>query len=306
MARGACFYLVSSAPYFVGAIGLVNSLRLHGHDEPIFALDCGLSRVQAEALGAEATVVPAPPGREPYTLKAVLPLERPADVMVLLDTDMIVTRRLDPLLAEAAAGRIVAFRNNSDRFVPEWAELLGLDALRRRPYVCSGLVAAARSPGEEVLGAIEEGQGRIDYDRSYFGHHDASYPLLYADQDILNAALAGLCDDEQVVALDARLAPMIPFEGVELIDVATLRCAYADGTEPYLLHHSLSPKPWQHPAYEGVYARLLRRLLTGDDVAIRLPEEEIPRWLRAGALPAAERLAVKARQQLRWRLGGSP
>ena len=64
--------------------------------------------------------MPAPAGREPHTLKPALPLARPADVMVLIDADMIVTRTLRPLIEDAAEGRVVAFRNHADRFVPEW------------------------------------------------------------------------------------------------------------------------------------------------------------------------------------------
>jgi len=299
----AAFFCVSSEPYFLGAVGLVNSLRLVGHREPILVMDCGLSPTQRDALAPETEIVPAPAGREPHTLKPALPLARPADVMVLIDADMIVTRTLQPLIETAANGRVVAFRNHADRFVPEWGPLLGLGEIERRPYVCSGFVAAARSPGEEILGLVDERQGRVDLTRSYFGSHDDDYPLLYADQDVLNAVLAARVPADRVDALDPGLAPMVPFEGLELEDAETLTCAFADGTEPYLVHHSLSPKPWQEPAYEGVYSRLLRRLLTGDDVAIRLPAGAIPPTLRAGPRGAAARALVKARQQARWRLG---
>jgi len=236
--------------------------------------------------------VPAPAGREPHTLKPVLPLERPADVMVLIDADMIATRSLRPLIEDAGGGRVVAFRNHADRHVAEWGRLLDLGELERRPYLCSGFLAAPREPGEAVLRLLEDRQGRVDLARSYFGSHDDDYPLLYADQDVLNAVLAARVEAERVEALDARLAPMVPFDGLEVVDLESLRCAFADGTEPYVVHHSLSPKPWQRPAHEGVYSRLLRRLLTGDDVAIRLPRAAIPPSLRAGPRGAA----------VRWRL----
>ena len=289
----AAFFCVSSEPYFLGAVGLVNSLRLVGHREPILVMDCGLSPAQREALGSEAEIVPAPAGREPHTLKPALPLARPADVMVLIDADMIVTRTLRPLIEDAAEGRVVAFRNHADRFVPEWGPLLGLGALERRPYVCSGFLAAPRASGEEVLGLLDERQGRVDLSRSYFGSHDDDYPLLYADQDVLNAVLAARVGADRVEALDPKLAPMVPFEGLEVEDPETLTCAFADGTEPYLVHHSLSPKPWQRPTPEGVYSRLLRRLLTGNDLAIRLPASAIPPTLRSGPRGALARRLVK-------------
>jgi hypothetical protein len=152
---------------------------------------------------------------------------------------------------------------------------------------------------------VEERQGRVDLTRSYFGTHDDDYPLLYADQDVLNAVAASSMPADRVVALDHRLAPMVPFEGLRLVDVQSLRCAYADGTEPYAVHHSLSPKPWQRPAYEGIYTRLLRRLLTEPDIAVKVPEEQVPGWLRPGLLGSAERQAIKLRSQVRWRLRGA-
>lgn len=298
------FYCVSSGAYFLGAVGMINSLRLLGHDEPVYVMDCGLSSRQRELLSPHVTLVAAPTGREPYTLKSVLPLANPAETMVLIDTDVIVTRSLRALISNAAEGRVVAFRNHADRFVAEWAELLDLEGLERRPYLCSGLVALGRAPGEQVLELVEDRQGRVDYGRSYFGAHDAAYALLYADQDLLNAVLASRVEAERVIALDHRLAPMVPFEGLEVVDERWLRCTYADGTEPYLIHHSLSPKPWQRPAYDGVYSRLLRRTLVGPDVEIVVPASEIPLGLRSGARGYAERRRVKAREQLRWRIGG--
>ena len=294
----AAFYCVSSAAYFLGAVGMINSLRLAGHDEPVYVMDCGLTGRQRDVLDPHVTLVAAPEDREPFTLKAVLPLERPTATMVLIDTDVIVTRSLGPLISEASHGRVVAFRNHADRFVGEWAEMLDLAPLPRRPYLCSGLVALGRSPGAAVLELVEDRQGRIDYGRSYFGAHDPGYPLLYADQDVLNAVLASRIGAERVVALDHRLAPMTPFDGIEVVDERRLRCAYADGTEPYLLHHSLSPKPWQHPSPEGPYTRLLRRALSGPDVEIALPAAEVPRRLRAGALSRVEG-RVQARERLR-------
>ena len=49
----AAFYCVADERYFLGAVGLVNSLRLVGHDEPIYLLDCGLTDDQRELLEPE-------------------------------------------------------------------------------------------------------------------------------------------------------------------------------------------------------------------------------------------------------------
>jgi hypothetical protein len=73
-----------------------------------------------------------------------------------------------------------------------------------------------------------------------------------------------------------------------VLDERRLRCAYTDGTEPYLLHH-YTVKPWLELTLDGVYSRLLRRLLGGDDVAIRPSPQSLPRQLRTGYLGAAVR-----------------
>ncbi len=84
---------------------------------------------------------------------------------------------------------------------------------------------------------------------------------------------------------------MPPFDGLRRHRRATLRCAYADGTEPFVVHH-FGAKPWLEPTHDGVYSRLLRRLLNGDDVAIRVPERDLPLRLRRGPLAFAERKRV--------------
>jgi hypothetical protein len=88
---------------------------------------------------------------------------------------------------------------------------------------------------------------------------------------------------------------------VRIADERTLRCR-GDGVEPYVLHHWLV-KPWLEPTHDGVYSRLLRRLLNADDVAVRVPPETVPRWLRTGPLASAERLRINASERLRTRGG---
>ncbi len=60
MSSRAAFYCVSSAEYFLGAVAMINSLRLNGHREPIYLLDAGLSDDQRALLAAEVTIVKAP------------------------------------------------------------------------------------------------------------------------------------------------------------------------------------------------------------------------------------------------------
>ena len=299
---GMAFYCVADARYFLGAVGLVNSLRLLGHDEPVFLLDCGLDPPQRALLEPEAEVIDAPAGVPPWLLKTVVPLARPADLMVLLDTDIVVTRVLAPLLERARAGSLVAFRNPEDRFVPEWGGLLGLGPAERGAYVSSAALAANRSVGAEILGLLAEHQRAVDFDRTYWRGGPPDYPFRFGDQDVLNAILSSGDWADRLDALDARLAATPPFEGLRVDDESSLRCSYADGAEPFLVHHHVT-KPWLEPTHHGVYSQLLRRLLIGDGVAIRVPPEWLPQRFRRGARAYLARARVNLAQQVRFRLG---
>ena len=301
-APGPAFCCVADGRYFIGAVGLINSLRLVGHEEPVYLLDCGLSETQRALLEEQATIVPAPAGLPPWLLKTVIPRQRSGALNVLVDTDMIVTRPLTSLFERAASGRLVAFRDRKQRFFAAWGELPGLGAVRERPYVSSGFVVCDTTVGQQVLGLLHELQREVDFDRTYWRRNVRDYPFLYADQDVLNAILAAVIAPERVWALDQRLASTPPFRGVKIVDARTLRCAYRDGTEPYLLHQYLR-KPWLEPTYDGVYSQLLRRLLTAEDVAIRLPTSAIPTRLRLGRAASAERIRTSAADFLRWHLG---
>jgi hypothetical protein len=288
------FYVVCDSRYFLGAVAMLNSLRVVGHTEPVFVLDCGLSDSERELLSDEATLVSAPDGVPPWLLKGLAPRRHGADVMVLVDADIIVTRDLGPLIEDAARGKVVAFENRSDRFFPEWGSLLDLGTTRRRQYVSSSLVCLGGALGSEVLGLMEALRDRVDFSHSWWRGGEPGYPFLFADQDVLNAILATRVDPALVTEVDERLEAVTPYAGLRIADAATLRCAYGDGEQPYVVHHYLPVKPWLEPAIEGVYTQLLARLLRGDDVAIRVPDRRLPPHLRPGLIAAARS----------WRRGG--
>lgn len=296
------FYCVADEHYFLGAVGLINSLRIIGHDEPIRLLDCGLTDVQRSLLEPEVELFAAPPGAPPTLLKTIAPLRAPADAMILIDTDMIVTRSMSGLFESAAAGKVTAFRNDTERHVPAWGDVLTLGAVRRQPYVSFGMLAIGADPGLEVLRLIEDRQDVIDFDRTYWRERRMTdYELLYADQDVLNAILASRIEADRLVALDSELAPLPPFAGVRIVDRERLRCRLADGREPLVLHHWLA-KPWLQETHHGVYSQLLQRLLSGDDVAVEVPPEMVPLRFRSGLRARAARTRINAREQLRYRL----
>jgi hypothetical protein len=106
---------------------------------------------------------------------------------------------------------------------------------------------------------------------------------------VLNAVLATAIEPGRVDVLARPLEALIPFRDLRVIDRAKLRCAYEDGIQPYAIHHYLPTKPWLQPTMPGVYTELLIRLLHWPDVAIRVPEDELPPHLRPGVLGAARR-----------------
>ena len=300
-AGAAAFYTVADERYFLGLVGLVNSLRLVGHREPIHVLDCGLSDAQRRQLEPEVTLTRDESGEPPWLLKTVLPVTRPAAVMALLDADLVATRSLAPLVELAGGGPLVAFRDSQDRFVPEWGPLLGDRPARRGPYLSSAALFASGSSGQEVLAALRDRSNLVEFELTHWRRRVPGYAFEFADQDLLNAILATEARPRPVEALAARLAPTPPFAGLRLHDAGTLRCAYGDGVEPYLIHHHVV-KPWLEETHHGVYSRLLRRLLLGDDVAISVPERELPMRFRRGVRALAERGRINLRESFRFRV----
>ena len=267
MRPGVGFYCVTGRDFYPGAVALLNSLRLAGHREPLVVLDCGLEPAQREALAAHAEVKPAPADAPPRSLKLSAPLERPSEVTVILDADLIVTRPLAEPIAQASSGRVAGFQNDSHRFFPEWAELLGVDIGRSGPYLTSSALFLGGDAGAETLAKAQDLLAKLDIESTWLGRGSPSDPLFYADQDVLNAVLLALPAD-RVVALEQRLAAIPPFRGLSVADARTLRCRYPDGAEPYALHH-FHRKPWLVRMKSNVYSRLMTRLLFGDDVTVR-------------------------------------
>ncbi len=302
-------YAISDSRFFLGLIALVNSLRLQGHHEPIIVLDCGLADYQREILSHETTVIAAPAGYPPHLLKYVAPLLHPADVMLLIDADVIVTRSLEPLIRAAEEGKIVAFTDRlHDRFDPRWSGLLGLEPLRRQPYINAGFLVLPRSPGLELLTSLQAGQENLDPQQGIWSGGPLDYPFYFADQDVLNALLASKAQPDNLAIMEHRLAPHTMFEGVELLDEQTLRCSYADGLEPFGLHHVLRHKPWLAPIRRTIYSDLLPRLWLGSDLALPLEPEHLPLRFRSGLLAKADKHRYNAMarlQRLRGRLGVS-
>jgi hypothetical protein len=285
------FYSVCDASHFVGAVALLNSLRLTGHDEPILLFDAGLTAEQRDSLAPHVTLLPAPTGTPTVFLWPLGPLEHPARVAILLDADIIVVGSLTEPIELARAGRLVGFVNNEpnhDRFFPEWSATLGLGPLRRRPYLNAGQLFVPESLNRRVLQVWNDGLAKLDVQRTWLQKGTLFEPFYFGDQDVLNAIVAAELAPEEVVTLEHRLAPHPPFPGLRLVDTDALLCRYPDGVRPFVLHHVLA-KPWLKATQTNVYSLLLPRLLLAPDVALRLEPDQLPLRLREGWLAHADR-----------------
>jgi hypothetical protein len=287
----SAFYSVSDSRHFLGAVALLNSIRLTGHDQPMFVVDAGLTPEQRNLIAGHATLIPAPEGVPAVFLKQSGPTEYPASVAVLLDADIIVVRPLTEPIEVARRGRLVAFVNNEpnhDRFFPEWSSTLGLGPLRRQPYLAAGQLFVADSIGRRLLKLWSEGQAKVGIQGTRWGKGRLSDPFYFADQDVLNAIVAAELEPDEIRFVEHRLAPHPPFTDLCLIDRDRLLCHYPDGARPFVLHHILA-KPWLKATRTTIYSLLLPRLLLAPDVALRLPPDQLPLRLREGWLANADR-----------------
>ncbi len=296
------FYTVANSRHFVGVVGLLNSLRLVGHQEPLYILDCGLTPHQRAQLEPHARIVPAPTDGAPTAVKNVAPLAYPADVMIMLDADVLVVGRLDAPIGHARAGRMVAFTDDTPgRFFREWADL-GLGRPRPQTYVSAGhLVVPADFA--DVLRRVDDLSSNIDVSRTFVRGGDPGDPLYYLDQDVLNAVLATAVPEERLLILDSELVSYTPFPELALVDEVTLACSYPDGSAPLLLHHVLD-KPWLRALPESVYSKLLTRLLDGPDLTVRPDPSQVPLRLRTSRLAKVARARASAQAAVRVRVRG--
>jgi len=139
------FFTLSDARYFLGTVALINSIRITGHPEPVVVLDCGLTDAQRTLIDAECTIVPLPAdARAAFasSFKAIAPLQHADDVVVLVDSDMVITRNVEELIAQATEGKFVAYPDpDVHRFFAEWEQIFQLPrAPRPAPYVNAGFM----------------------------------------------------------------------------------------------------------------------------------------------------------------------
>ena len=144
--NGVSFFTITDRAYFPGTVALFNSLHITGNASRFVVLDAGLTARQRHLLRRHAILQPlsASPTR-PWLLKAFPRLVEPKGVIVIIDSDMIVTRSLQDVLEQARQGKICVYPDHvsqSNRWFKEWGDVLALQSpLRKQQYVNSGFIA---------------------------------------------------------------------------------------------------------------------------------------------------------------------
>jgi hypothetical protein len=298
------YFTVADERFFVGLACLVNSLRLTGNEGEIVALDGGLSRPQADRLAGHVRLVPRDEEAltHPVLLKAYPHLLEPQGTIVVIDSDMIVTRSLDPILDQVALGKVCLFadiEDQRDRRFAEWEEVFGLGRPpRRQHYLNSGFIALSTEHHPDLLSRFWEVCNRIPVEGLVQSGADYEQPFWGGDQDAINALLMSEVDADDVLELPELEGPSPTWlDRVRIEDARSLRCTI-DGYSPYLLHYWGTPKPWQPRSWLRVerdaYVELMPRVLFAADCPVRVDPHEVPPWMRQGRGAAAARSALGA------------
>jgi hypothetical protein len=332
MGTGATFYTVTDARFFPGTVALINSLRLVGHEEPVVLLDNGLTEEQRERFEHVARVVDVPSDslpKSPLTLKPFPLLFNPRGIVVIIDSDIIVSASLAPTLGLADQGQICFYPDLPEvraRWYAEWQQLFSLSRIpRHQQYMNSGFVAFSVDRWPNLLEEWWEACSRIPADRVFT---EENQPFRYGDQDALNAILMSEVRSEEQTVLPYE-AVALPTEQSRVVDESRLVCERG-GRQLSMLHHLSFPKVWSdeglwrmviseewsragHIPDAGFpkltfrdhlfrrlqgrrpppdpYIRLFPRVAFGNDVVLSLESDDVPWWLRRG---------LRHRLALRW------
>jgi hypothetical protein len=281
------FYTLATGAYFSGTVALLNSLTVSGNPGRLVVADAGLTGEQRARLEPHAEVVamPADVAARPFLAKPYAARTQDRGVAVFIDSDMLVTRSLEPYVDLARDGVICVFADHVEargRSFDTWRDLLGLRSpVRPQTYVNAGFVSLSVDHFPWFLERWLELCLRAPPDQAMT---TPAAPFYAADQDVLNALLAS-----EVPARGIRLLPeeeavyWDELREVELVDADALECRFR-GRRPAILHYSFAPKPWAPRGWlrvkDDAFVRLLPRVLSGDDVALRLDPGELPFWLR--------------------------
>jgi hypothetical protein len=286
--------------FFVGCAAMLNSLRLVGNDGKAFVVDAGLRADQRGRLSRIAEVLTLPAalsGLHPLFAKFAADVFWSDGVVVLLDSDMIVTSPLDDLVEQAALGRIAVHPDHEitrGRQFPEMSTTFELQApLRPQRTVNTAPLALSLDHWPSFFERWRTACERLPPDWPNRGFA----PFGLADQDALNAILMSEISPEAIwIGRETRTVHADGLRDVEILDARSLACRYR-GAVPVVLHYGLSPKAWEPAGWRRIragdaYVRLLRRLLFARDVQVRAAPNEVPIWLRPRGVGRAAAVVV--------------
>jgi len=311
------FYSIANSAYFIGLVGLINSIRASGHVDPILVLDTGLTREQRELIGEHVEMIEGPGDVPALFLKDIGMRARPAEVMIYLDADVLVLRRLDPFVADAARGTIVVFEDRLAEFENDrtglwppiydaWMNRLRLQELIPRPYANAGMMILPRDMGLALLAELRDAQGLIDNDETFVGSTDLprpSDPFYFGDQDLMNAFLSLPRYFRATHTLPHSNASSPPYNGLAAAEHGLSCTTESPDVEPPFLLHQIQSKPWLKRMRTDVYYELLVRAINHPGGPVRLDRDSIPAFLRSGpeGEVARRRRALVARLEARAR-----
>lgn len=293
-ADGPCrFFTIADESYFPGLVGLLNSLRLAGHSEPVTVLDRGLSTRQKEAISPHCDIVSlAVDVRNPCHLTAYPSQLGYRGVVLLIDSDVLVLERLGEAIREAGNGRICMYRDPDEgRCFPEWEEIFDLrEPLRSQPYYQTHFVAFSTEAWPDLLDRWWEALQKIWHLPSFMeGASMRGSATSQPDQDALNALLMSEVPAGAVHELPSGEHAMTGrMSEVAVSDRDSLSCSW-QGQRVRMLHCEGHPKPWSVELLKArrnthCFLPLLRRVLTDGDATVRVPNRLLPPWLWSGAV----------------------
>jgi len=298
-------FTIADQDYFLGLAALVNSLRFHGCEAPLTVLDLGLTPSQREIFGAHCEFLSRPDlaGLHPWLLHPYACTLRPADIVIYVDADVIVTQPLDEIVDCARRGQICVFRDTAaTRWFMEWQSIFCLRVSpRHQTYANAGFLAFSTKHFPTLLSRWSECCRLLVGARTIYDARAMASPTALAGQDALNAVLMSEIAPGQVDCRSSSAQGPDDLIRTRVTDRTRVQCLL-DG-QPTTLLHSWGPvKPWRDRASRSLrrtaYVRCLRRLLTGADVAVQIPAAMAPRWLRPGARGAATLWGLHCRTAL--------
>jgi hypothetical protein len=280
----ATYYTISDTEYFLGTVMLLNSLRLTGNEGKLVVLDAGLHAGQRALLEGHAEVVDVSKkiAGTPVLMKPYPCLLGASGTIVLIDSDIVVTGRLDEALDVARAGRIVAApawtEAGRNRWFAEWEPTLKLRApLRREDWFNNDFVVLDAGHWPKLLARWWELNELIPAEQAWLDNQPFNAP----DAGALNALLMSEIPRSALALLpqgDEAFGGHVTIENVESL------CCTLNGRPTRLLHYPDSPKPWQRRGWvragATAYAKIIRRLLFEPDVPLPLDQADVPVWLR--------------------------